>query len=361
MNKRKILKYKICKRYEEDIWGIFFRKQQRRDFLLKNLGFTIFKTYNNQLLYKYYKDKSSINIVKNNLNEIRSLLFSKYLDSNELKQTKNSKNNIFLKNITYLRAEYFLSYFFGIKVRQKFFRMRMQKELTQGVNEFNNLNKVIFRKFKFKTKKRKARIYTIQQKLLKNNNIRRKSFTLDILPKNKIKRSNQNYKSVYFHRTLKVWMFRKFYGCLTNKQLKNLCLISYRKRGDIISNFIILLESRLDTVLYRAGIVSSIFEARQLISHKKVLINNNIINIRSYNLNSSDILSLDSKVFNNVKSNMVNRIYNKSILFYNINYIEVNYKLLNMLFIPKLLKISEVPYNFELTDKDINNILYYYY
>ena len=53
MNKRKILKYKICKRYEEDIWGIFFRKQQRRDFLLKNLGFTIFKTYNNQLLYKY--------------------------------------------------------------------------------------------------------------------------------------------------------------------------------------------------------------------------------------------------------------------------------------------------------------------
>ena len=137
--------------------------------------------------------------------------------------------------------------------------------------------------------------------------------------------------------------------------------MSYRKRGDIVSNFMILLESRLDTMLYRTGIVRSIFEARQLISHKKVLVNNDIVNIRSYNLKHSDVLSLNEKVFDKFKYNLIKSINDKSIIFYNVSYIETNYKLLSSLFIPKLLKVNEVPYNFEISDKDINNILYYYY
>jgi len=48
-------------------------------------------------------------------------------------------------------------------------------------------------------------------------------------------------------------------------------------------------------------------------------------------------------------------------MFYNINYYETSYRILHILFIPKLLKVNEVPYNFEISDKDINSILYYYY
>jgi small subunit ribosomal protein S4 len=137
--------------------------------------------------------------------------------------------------------------------------------------------------------------------------------------------------------------------------------MSFRKRGDIVANFLILLESRIDTILYRTGFVSSIFEARQVISHKKILVNNEIINIKSYLLQPSDILSIHPKSYNKLKKNLVKRIYDKSIMFYNTNYYETNYKTLNTLFIPKLLKVDEVSYNFELSDKDINSILYYYY
>lgn len=137
--------------------------------------------------------------------------------------------------------------------------------------------------------------------------------------------------------------------------------MSYRKRGDIVANFLILLESRIDTILYRTGFVSSIFEARQIISHKKILVNDKVVNIKSYLLQPKDILSIHPKDYQRVKTNLIKRIYNRSIMFYNVNYYETNYNILKTLFIPKLLKVDEVSYNFELSDKDINSILYYYY
>lgn len=353
MNKRLIFKHKICRRYEEDIWGIFFRKQQRRDFLLKNIGYYMFKDNNKGALwYKFYRDKKSINIVKNNINIIRNVLFSKYLN------LENKKDKIIVNNVHYLRTEYFLSFFFGIRVRN-FFRQKrfLKKNISEDIIPFNH-NKNSDIKIRFK---RKARIYIIQDKLLSSKKMSNANFTLDLIPKTNINRKMKIYKSLYHKRISKIWNFRKFYGCLTNKQLKRFCLMSFRKRGDIVANFLILLESRIDTILYRTGFVSSIFEARQIISHKKILVNNKTINIKSYLLQPSDILSIHPNSYNKLKGNLVKRIYDKSIMFYNTNYYETNYKTLNTLFIPKLLKVDEVSYNFELSDKDINSILYYYY
>lgn len=353
MNKRLLFKHKICRRYEEDIWGVFFRKQQRRDFVLKNLSFYIFRQNNTYLWYKFYRDRRSINIVKHNIGLIRSSLFSKYLNFNKKKELKENKFKV--KNAHYLRTEYFLSFFFGLRIRQFFFKSRINKNLA--------LNSIIFQKYKVKKykKKRKARIYTIQDKLLKHKKLNSSNFTLDLIPKTNIKRNNKVFKSLYHKRIIKIWNFRKFYGCLTNKQLKRFCLMSYRKRGDIVANFLILLESRIDTILYRTGFVSSIFEARQVISHKKILVNNRVVNVRSYLLKSSDILSIHPKHSSVLRLNLVKRIYDKSIIFYNINYYETSYKLLTTLFIPTLLKVDEVSYNFEISAKDINSILYYYY
>lgn len=353
MNKRLLFKHKICRRYEEDIWGIFFRKQQRRDFVLKNLSFYIFRENNTYLWYKFYRDRKSINIVKNNISIIRNSLFSKYLNLNTKKDLKENKFK--LKNTHYLRTEYFLSFFFGVRIRQFFSKNRTNKQSL--------LSSIIFQKYKVKKykRKRKARVYTIQDKLLKHKKLNSSNFTLDLIPKTNIKRNNKVYKSLYHKRIIKIWNFRKFYGCLTNKQLKRVCLMSYRKRGDIVANFLILLESRIDTILYRTGFVSSIFEARQVISHKKILVNNEVVNVRSYLLKSTDILSIHPNYYKVLKLNLLKRIYNKSIMFYNVNYYETSYKLLKTLFIPKLLKVDEVSYNFEISDKDINSILYYYY
>ena len=361
MNKRLILKYKVCRRYEEDIWGIFYRKQQRRDYFFKSLGLLLFKRKNPYIKFRFFRARKDIRATKKNIQNIRYLLFSKYLDKTNLNNKNFFLKNINLKNFSYLKTEYFLTYFFGIRIRQFFYRNRFSVK---------KLNHIMAGKIKPKhrigKRKRKARIYTLQEKILsrKKLNVKgsnRNNFTLDLIPKNNLKRSNKGFKSIYHKRMSKVWLFRKFYGCLTNSQLKRICLESYRKRGDIVSNFMISLESRIDTVLYRTGMVSSIFEARQLISHKKILVNNEIVNIRSYTLKNSDILSLSPVIMDKTKNNMLNRIHNKSIMFYNIYYIETNYKLLCSLFVPKLLKVDEIPYNFEFSDKDINNILYYYY
>lgn len=366
MNKRLILKHKICRRYEEDIWGIFFRKQKRRDYTLKKLNWLLFQSLNSELKHKFYRDRASINLVKKNMNTIRNTLFSKYLNFGKRKGKKkkfkdNSKFKV--KNAHYLRTEYFLSFFFGVRLREFFFKKRFQRKSIINSINFQKYKKYHYTKKTYLRRKwtRNKRIYTIQDKLLRNKKINSGNFNLELIPRTNIKANNKVFKSLYHQRISKIWNFRKFYGCLSNKQLKKFCLMSYRKRGDIVINFLILLESRIDTILYRTGLVSSIFEARQFINHKKIMVNNEVVSIRSYLLKPSDILAIHPKYYNLIKLQLLKRIYNKSIMFYNMNYYETSYKLLNTLFIPKLLKVSEVPYNFELSDKDINSILYYYY
>jgi ribosomal protein S4 len=131
--------------------------------------------------------------------------------------------------------------------------------------------------------------------------------------------------------------------------------------GDILHQFIMLLECRLDTLLYRSGMVASIFEARQLINHKNVLVNNNIITKRSYVINNTDIVMFVPFFLSKKKKDILSRIYKHGFVFYPPVYLEVNYKFFMILFLFDILKAQQVPFNFKLTGYDINNILYYYY
>lgn len=83
-----------------------------------------------------------------------------------------------------------------------------------------------------------------------------------------------------------------FYGYLSKKQVKNLIFQSKKHQGYFSKNFFSLLERRLDIVLYRSGLVKNIITARQLISHKKVKVNNKILNIASYQVYPGDIISV---------------------------------------------------------------------
>ena len=62
----------------------------------------------------------------------------------------------------------------------------------------------------------------------------------------------------------------------------------------IVLIFLVLLEKRLDCILYRACFVRSLQEAKQLISHKKICINNNIISKPGYVVKPGDIISVVS-------------------------------------------------------------------
>ena len=84
---------------------------------------------------------------------------------------------------------------------------------------------------------------------------------------------------------------RRFYGVL-EKQFRNYYKKADRQKGATGENLLVLLESRLDNVVYRMGFGSTRAEARQLVSHKGVLVNGKLVNIASYSVKPDDRISL---------------------------------------------------------------------
>ncbi len=84
------------------------------------------------------------------------------------------------------------------------------------------------------------------------------------------------------------------YGVL-ERQFANLFHTASRKSGITGEVLLQLLESRLDNVVFRLGISPTRRGARQLVLHKHILVNGNVVNIASYTLKTSDIVSVREK------------------------------------------------------------------
>ena len=84
------------------------------------------------------------------------------------------------------------------------------------------------------------------------------------------------------------------YGVL-EKQFRNLFDKAARKQGITGENLLQLLEARLDNVVYRLGIAPTRRGARQLVSHKHITVNDQIVNIPSFALRPGDIISVREK------------------------------------------------------------------
>jgi small subunit ribosomal protein S4 len=82
---------------------------------------------------------------------------------------------------------------------------------------------------------------------------------------------------------------RYYYGVL-EKQFRRYYEEATRKEGRTGENLLILLELRLDNVLYRAGFGRTRAESRQLVSHKHVLVNNRATNIPSFRVKPGDVV-----------------------------------------------------------------------
>jgi len=89
-------------------------------------------------------------------------------------------------------------------------------------------------------------------------------------------------------------MIRRYYGVL-ERQFRNYYKAADSLKGSTGGNLLKLLESRLDNVAYRMGFAATRAEARQLVNHKAVLVNGNIVNIPSYRVKAGDTVEIRSK------------------------------------------------------------------
>ena len=93
---------------------------------------------------------------------------------------------------------------------------------------------------------------------------------------------------------------RRMYGVL-EKQFHNYYKKADRQKGAPGGNLLRLLERRLDNVVYRMGFGSTRAEARQLVSHKALLVNGRCINIPSYQVHEGDVISITEKSKNQLR------------------------------------------------------------
>lgn len=88
---------------------------------------------------------------------------------------------------------------------------------------------------------------------------------------------------------------RRFYGVL-EKQFRKYIEKAINSKGNTADSLFGLLETRLDNVVYRLGFAKSRFHARQMVSHRHVLVNGKRLNIPSYQLKVGETVSLSPKM-----------------------------------------------------------------
>lgn len=303
-----------------------------------------------------------------------------------LENLKNNKNKprkyitlstiITKPSISFSKTEYLLSFYASTKLYKFLKKLKVNYIKTMLLKRHNIVNKLPYKRIindssagnslilyskylngRIDNVSKRERFYSIK----KRKTALQKMFTLNLVPIVKYVKKKKAFNSFYTYKMAKVWKLRKFYGCLTNYEFKSICTKALKFHGDVLIRFIILLESRIDTLLFRSGFVSSIFEARQIINHSAILINNRVIDKRSYTLKSNEMLSISLDKLNYLIDSCLLRINNQNILFRPPIYLEVNYKYYLVTFLYDIVNVNNIPYNFNITGSDLNTILYYYY
>ena len=87
---------------------------------------------------------------------------------------------------------------------------------------------------------------------------------------------------------------KRMYGVL-ERQFRRYFAEAERRKGNTGATLLLLLESRLDNVVYRMGFGSTRAEARQLVSHKGITVNGAVVNIASYMVKAGDVVAVREK------------------------------------------------------------------
>jgi len=130
-----------------------------------------------------------------------------------------------------------------------------------------------------------------------------------------------------------------YYGNINERQFRKIYQEALRRRGDTGENLIGILESRLDTVVYRMGLVPTPFAARQFVNHGHVRVNGKKVNIPSYQVSEGDVIEVKEKSKQIVQVLEMIQNPERSIP----DYIEFDNKDLKGKFV-RTPKLAEVPY-----------------
>ena len=106
---------------------------------------------------------------------------------------------------------------------------------------------------------------------------------------------NPNKKVSEYGMQLKEKQKAKFIYGVLEKPFRNYYAKADRMKGQTGENLMVLLESRLDSVVFRMGFARTRKEARQVVGHKHILVNGNKINIPSYQVKAGDVIELTEK------------------------------------------------------------------
>jgi ribosomal protein S4 len=153
-------------------------------------------------------------------------------------------------------------------------------------------------------------------------------------------------KSLLNHRKAKSYFgFHKtsFLKKIIKKNFLKKTKYKYLKEIELCS----ILERRLDLILLRVGFVSNLFEAKQLISHKKILINGVKSKCFTTILKRGDIISIDPSAKNQIQTQLRNTIERKKSKIFTFDNIEVSLKNLKIIVIKKKIKILKHFHHYE--------------
>lgn len=93
---------------------------------------------------------------------------------------------------------------------------------------------------------------------------------------------------------------RRMYGLL-ERQFHNLYKLAEKKKGVTGENLLVLLESRLDSVVFSMGFGASRSESRQIVRHNSVLVNKVRVNIPSYHVEPGDVIEITDNAKNQLR------------------------------------------------------------
>ena len=178
---------------------------------------------------------------------------------------------------------------------KKYRHKPVYKKFINLKNNVQNRQKLL----KFKKKKWKNLLF----KIARSTKTRKRNCYYKFYDQNSytISKYNNFFSKSYKQDVLTKRMFNLFYSNLAQNYLKKLVKKSNKKSNQINNKINVkkffsgFLEKRLDVILVRSHFVLSIRNARQLISHKHVFVNNKIITDSSFLVNKSDLISFSKK------------------------------------------------------------------
>lgn len=121
-----------------------------------------------------------------------------------------------------------------------------------------------------------------------------KSLTKKNYPPGMHGRGRRKKQSEYAIQLMEKQKAKYIYGVL-EKQFANLFDKAARQKGITGENLLALLESRLDNTVYRLGVAPTRRAARQLVLHKHITVNGEVVNIPSYHLKPGDVIAVREK------------------------------------------------------------------